>query len=180
MAARGGRFGRRQAVDPGEDQRDREGDEQQYQDERSRPLRQPQHRGQIADELDQYPRNDGVNSGHTIDVAAFNIRDESTEPPAHRGVACTKVPGGDSSRAPRRSPSTAGISSPSTQVCARDRSSARSVDLGIRDEGWATRCTDASPARTPARAPARRDREPGGPLSAALPASQKAKNRTAR
>ena len=38
----------------------------------------------------------------------------------------------------------------------------------------------ASPARTPARAPAPRDREPGRPLSAALPASQRAKTRTAR
>ena len=38
----------------------------------------------------------------------------------------------------------------------------------------------ASPARKPARAPAPRGRAPGGPLSAALPASRKAKTRTAR
>ena len=67
----------RQLVDPGEDERDRETHEQQNEHERPGPFGEPQHRREIADELDDYPRDDGVDRGDTIDVASFQVGQET-------------------------------------------------------------------------------------------------------
>ncbi len=61
----------RELVYPGKKQRHRKTYKQEHEDKREAPIRYPERRRNIVDDLEQHPGDNGVGGSHPIDVPAF-------------------------------------------------------------------------------------------------------------